>query len=160
MKKENKKAGEKKSTIPPASDKKRSEDSKRSAESQIKILERKGYFKFWRLFTDDPLYKQKRKFSQFEAWLDLYSKAQGLDNPRFVFKKKIVDLKRGELVTSQRILAKLWDWSRGSVENFLRKLEKRGTIAVEVHGRGRGAYTIINFLKYNELNPLNEVGKK
>lgn len=156
MRKEKNKAGEKTSTIPPAKNKKRSEDSKKSFKSQAKGPDKKGYFRFWRSFKDDPLYKQKRKFSQFEAWLDLYSEAWGVDNPGFVFKKRIVNLKRGELVTTQRTLAKRWGWYQTSVVRFLKKLEKRKTITIKVHGRGRGGYIVITFRHYNKLNPLIE----
>lgn len=135
-------------------------NNKAALKSQTNGFKKQGYVKLWRSFQDDPLWKQKSKFSKWEAFEDLYLNTRGMDSPGFVFKKKIVHLKRGQLITSQRILAKRWNWSRGSVENFLKKLEKRRTIAVEVHGRGRGSYTIIIFLKYNELNPLNEVEKK
>lgn len=156
MKKENKKAGENTRKTQPAQPKKKPlKNNKRAAESQAEGFKKQGYIRLWRGYRQDPLYplNKKKKFSPWEAFLDLSLEARGKDSPGFEFEKRIVHLKRGQLVTSQRILAKRWAWSRGSVRNFLQKLEKRRTISVEVHGRGRGSYTIITFLKYNELNP-------
>lgn len=161
MKKENKKAGEKKSTILPASDKKRSEDSKRSAESQIEGFKKQGYIRLWRGFREDPLHplNQKRKFSPWEAFEDLSLEARGKDSPGFEFKKRIVNLKRGQLITSQRSLARRWNWHRNSVVRFLKKLESRGTIIITSSHLGR-SYSIITFLKYDELNPMKDENYK
>ncbi|MBA7676070.1 hypothetical protein ES703_84310 [subsurface metagenome] len=146
----------------PANDKKNltNKNSKRTVKSQIKGFKKQGYVIWWRGFRDDPLWKQKRKFSKWEAFEDLYLEARGLDSTNFQFGHKIVDLKRGQLITSQRILAKRWHWSRGSVRNFLKKLERRSTIIAKTFSLGRNGYTIITFLKYNELNPLNKIEKK
>jgi DNA-binding MarR family transcriptional regulator len=157
LKKGRNKAGEKTGTIPPASDKKRSEDSKRSAESQIEGLEKQGYIRLWRGYRQYPIYplNQKKKFSPWEAFLDLSIEARGKDSPGFEFEKRIVHLKRGQLITSQRKLAKRWNWSRGSVTYFLGKLERRKIITVSPSNLGR-IYSIITFLNYNKLNPSGE----
>ena len=153
MRKENKKAGQKSARSQPANIKKRSEDSKNSVESQFERFKKQGYIRLWRGFRDDPLWKQKRKFSQWEAFEDLYLSAWGKECPGFEFEKRIVDLKRGQLITSQRVLAKRWNWPRCSVRNFLNKLEKRGTITNSPSNLGR-SYSIITFLNYDKLNPL------
>ena len=160
MKKERNKAGENLEVIQPATKKTNLKNNKRTAKSQIKGFKKQGYVRWWRGFRDDPLWKQKRKFSNFEAQHDLYVEARGVDSPGFQFRYKIVDLERGQLVTSQRILAKRWRWSRGSVENFLKNLERRRTIITKSFPLGRSGYTIITLVNYNELNPLNEIGKK
>jgi len=148
----------------PANDKKnlKNKNIKRTVKSQIKGFKAKGYFRWWRGFRDDPLHplKQKRKFTQWEAGEDLWAEARGLDSPHFQFRYKIVDLKRGQLITSQRILAKRWKWSRGSVRNFLEILERRKTIIAKTFPLGRSGYTIITLLEYNNLNPLNKAEKK
>jgi len=148
-----KKAGQKSARLQPAKEKKKFESNKKSAKDQIKGFKKLGYVRLYRAFRDDPLWKKKRKFSQWEAFEDLYFEARGIDSPGFEFNKRIIDLKRGQLITSQRALSKRWDWSRGSVENFLKKLEKRGTITNSPSNLGR-SYSIITFLNYNELNPL------
>lgn len=153
MRKEKNKAGQKSARSQPAKIKKRSDNSKNSIKNQIEGFKKQGYVRLYRGFRDDPLWKKKRKFSQFEAFLDLYLEARGIDSPGLEFKKKIVHLKRGQLITSQRILAERWSWHKNSVARFLKKLEKRGTITNCPSSLGRG-YSIITFLNYNELNPL------
>ncbi len=119
--------------------------------SQIPGIQIKGFVTFWRNFRDDPLYTEKRKFSQFEAWLDLYIEASGIAR-NVTFKKRTVFLQRGQLVTSFRDLGKKWKWSMGSVRNFLKKLERRQTIKAKTKRSGPPR-TIITILKYEDLNP-------
>jgi len=38
-----------------------------------------GYIKLWRKIWNDKLFKQKRKFSRFEAWIDMIMLAAGKD---------------------------------------------------------------------------------
>ena len=112
----------------------------------------RGYVRLWRGFQDDPLYKKKRKFSQWEAWSHLYMEASGID--RIVeFHRASVSLKRGQLVETYRDLAKRWGWTLGSVQNFLRKLIRRGSIDIDAYHRSRRFITI-TLKKYEELNPL------
>jgi len=87
------------------------------------------------------------------------SDARGIDTPRFEFKtgskrdfKWTVNLKRGQLITSQRDLAKKWGWHRTSIVRFLTKLESWGEISVRKSETGR-EYMIVTFLNYDEENP-------
>ncbi|MBA7611598.1 hypothetical protein ES703_18826 [subsurface metagenome] len=119
-----------------------------------------GYIQLYRIFKSSRLWKQKRKFSQFEAWLDMRSDARGVDTPGFEFKtgkkrnfKQTVDLKRGQLITSQRDLARKWGWkNRNNVVFFLAKLERGGEISVTKSDTGR-EYIIVTFINYDEENP-------
>jgi len=128
-------------------------NNKSTLKNQAQGFNKKGYVRLWRSFQNDPLWKQKRKFSQWEAFEDLYLNAWGKNSPGFEFEKRIVNLKRGQLITSQPRLAKRWNWSRCSVRNFLNKLEKRRTITISSSNLGR-VYSIITFLNYDKLNPL------
>ena len=110
-----------------------------------------GYVRLWRGFQDDPLYKKRRKFSQWEAWEYLLMNARGADTV-VPFHGRIVRLNRGQLVTSQRILAKRWGWDRCSIRNFLGKLERRNSISNKGI-KEAGGFSIITLLKYEELNP-------
>ena len=117
-----------------------------------------GYVRLWRGFRDDPLWRNRRKFSQWEAWLDMYLDARGVDTQPekpMIFHGHVIPLKRGQLITSQRELAHRWRWPRNSVRNFFSKMERRGSILIDVI-KGRAGYSLITFLKYNELNPMEE----
>jgi len=132
-------------------------DKPEEKKSQIKGFKKLGYIRFWRGSRDDPIWKEKRKFSQFEARFDLYLEASGIDRD-FIFRKRVIKLKRGQLVVSQRELARRWNWTRGSVENYLRKLESIKTIYVEA--RKGPPCSIITFLNYNENNPRKQENEK
>ena len=114
----------------------------------------RGYVRLWRGFQDDPIYKKRRRFSQWEAWEWLYMEARGVA-AEINFRRTRLKLERGQLITSQRELARRWRWTRGSVENFLRKLQRRGSIAIETLRQKRG-FSIVTLLKFAELNPCGE----
>lgn len=132
-------------------------NNKSEQKSQTEGFKKQGYIRLWRGYRQDPLFplNKKKKFSPWEALIDLSLDARGKDSPGFEFEKRIVHLKRGQLITSQRKLAKRWNWSRGSVTYFLSKLERRRIITISPSNLGR-IYSIITFLKYKELNPLDE----
>jgi len=84
---------------------------------------KKGYIKLYRQIQDSTLYKQKRRFSRNEAWIDLLLSANHKESEILVGARKI-KVKKGEVFTSQYGLAKKWNWAIGSVSNFLKLLEK------------------------------------
>ena len=114
-------------------------------------VRKSGWVRLERSMRYDPLWMKERKFSQFEAFLDLYMGASGIDRS-ITYKRKSFALKRGQLIVSQRELAGRWQWSRGSVENFLHKLVMRQTISNKII-KAKPRCTRITILKYNSLNP-------
>jgi len=88
----------------------------------------------------------------------MYIEASGVDRS-VEFRKRIIDLKRGQLVVSQRALAKRWKWHRTKAVRFLRKLEGRKIIFIETLSLSPPC-SIITFLNYNELNPINKKNEK
>ena len=109
-----------------------------------------GYVRLYRGFQDDPLYKKRRKFSQWEAWEYLYMNARGVDTA-VVRRGRIWKVKRGQLLTTQRELAQRWGWKRNSVRLFLAKLVRRGSISNDMF-REAGGFSILTLLKYEESN--------
>lgn len=92
----------------------------------------RGYIKLYRKVTDNPLYKERRVFSKFEAWVALLFDAQYADEERIhMLKMSTVTTKRGQLIKSQVTLAREWGWSRGKVQRYLKLLEKLGQIRAE-----------------------------
>jgi len=114
-------------------------------------VRKSGWVRLERSIRYDPLWMKERKFSQFEAFLDLYMGASGIDRS-ITYKRKSFALKRGQLIVSQLELAGRWQWSRGSVRNFLRKLVMRQTISNKII-KAKPRCTRITILKYNSLNP-------
>jgi hypothetical protein len=123
---------------------------------------KRGYVPLWRGFKDDPLWKRKHRASPPEAWLDLYSEARGVDSPKdkpMIFNKRLIYLKRGQLVSSQRELADRWLWSRNSVRNFLEKLKRRGSISIESID-GSSGFSIITISNYEQLCEISTEAEK
>ena len=111
----------------------------------------KGYIKIWRKIWDDPLFDSRRIFSKFEAWIDLIMLAAGKDK-EIDFLGDTIRLKRGQLATTQRRLAKRWSWSRWRVSKFLELLSTKTTqkLSIKLYHKT----TVITVLNYNKYNPL------
>ena len=82
-----------------------------------------GWIKLHRSIKDHWIYKEKRKFSKFEAWVDLILSVNHKENT-FVLGNEITECKRGMHITSKRELALKWNWSITKVTSFLELLEK------------------------------------
>ena len=86
-----------------------------------------GWIKIHREITDHWLYKEKRKFSRFEAWNDIlltvnYTEAQT------IIKGKLYTVKKGESLLSLDSWAKRWNWDKSSVRRFLTLLQNETMI--------------------------------
>lgn len=81
------------------------------------------------------------------AWLDLLMTAAHTAHTRD-FQGTPVDVARGQLVTSLRILAKRWDVSVKRVRTFLAKLEKTGAIQAQQRAHPGTLLTIVNYDEY------------
>lgn len=81
-----------------------------------------------------------------KAWMDLLLMAAWADHTRD-FQGEPVRLKAGQIVTSQRILAKRWNVGIKRVRTFLRKVEKSN--AIRTH-QGAHQSTIITIRNYRE----------
>lgn len=109
-----------------------------------------GYIRLSRKFFKHPYWKQKRRFSPAEAWLDLIATARYDKEPEKIFDKmKIIEINRGELRASQRFLANRWCWSIGKVNRFIDVLKNESMITVN----NEHNETVITILNYNKFNP-------
>jgi DNA replication protein DnaD len=111
---------------------------------------RKGWIKLWRKFQDDALWKEERRFSRAEAWLDLIMSANGKDK-LVIFDGRELLIKRGQLLTSERKLADRWGWSKTKTRDFLSYRQKAH------HSIGLNSdhkKTVITILNYGVYNPL------
>lgn len=82
------------------------------------MREKNAFFAVAHKYLADPEWLAE-PFTKGQAWLDLIGNAAFADN----------DLtKRGELIISERGLAKRWKWTRSKVQRYLQKLETDGRI--------------------------------
>ncbi len=87
-----------------------------------------GWIRIYRKIQDHWLWKQKRKFSQFEAWISLLLKTNHKDS-KIMFEGKVIEVKKGSFITSEIKLSEEWNWSRDTVRKFLKTLQKEKMIS-------------------------------
>lgn len=87
-----------------------------------------SYIKIDRGLKSNPLWLEE-PFTKGQAWVDMLLLAQGVDKEKRVNGKKKT-LKRGNIYTSTRFLAKRWRWSRMKLYRFLETLVLENMIKV------------------------------
>lgn len=111
----------------------------------------KGFIPIRRTLFDHFLFKERRTFSRFEAWLDLIQLASFKDESSDIIAGKVVTKDRGEIVASLRYLATRWNWSMHKVSDYLELLRSQD-MAVVGKENGISKITLINFEKHNSIN--------
>jgi DNA replication protein DnaD len=81
-----------------------------------------GWIKLHRKVKGHWLFTEKRTFTKFEAWIDLLLEVNHKDN-KFMLGSELVEVKRGQTITSIRQLCERWNWSNSKVTKFLKMLE-------------------------------------
>jgi len=108
---------------------------------------KQGYIKIPREMRNDPNY-YNHVFTEREAWLDLYLMANHkeaiVDNT-----KKKIPVQRGDVFTSQRKLARLWQWDKNGVKRYLVRQEKEGILGHKTNRDLGHGYTTITIKDYN-----------
>ena len=105
-----------------------------------------GYIKLFRKVKNHRFWKQKRKFSRMEAWLDLLIEAAWKDHT-IIVQDRTIHLRRGEVPHSNRTLAKRWGWSTGTVFRFILDLKAEHE-ADQRMDRGLRLLSIVNYDAY------------
>lgn len=100
-----------------------------------------------RSFFDSLSWRQKRVYSEAEAWLDIVRSARYKSEPcTAVVNAKCVTWSRGEWPVSLRFLANRWQWGIGLVRSFLTRLCKNGQVCLEKSS----VNTIIKVVDYDK----------
>lgn len=117
-----------------------------------------GFIKLHRKIQDHWIYQEQRKFSRYEAWLDMLMMANHKDN-KFVLGNELVEVEKGSFITSELKLMERWDWGKEKVRTFLKLLEKDGMI-IKKSDRKKTTITICNYCVYhsfeNEVRPQTD----
>ena len=103
-----------------------------------------GWIKIFRSLQDNELWTCQEPFDYRSAWIDLLLMANFKDNT-VPTKRGLVSVKRGEIYTSIRFLAKRWHWSPNKVRRYIGILNKLGM----AHSNGRPNGTTISLVKYD-----------
>lgn len=117
-----------------------------------------GFLKLSRKFFSNEMWKEARKFSECEAWLDLLQSAR-FEATDKVYSELIggreISYSRGQYPASISFLMKRWQWSEKKVRLFLDKLKRKEMITTD---RQQGM-NVITICKYDEYNPVKGKAK-
>lgn len=110
-------------------------------------MSKQGFIQLHRKIQDHWLYQEKRTFSKFEAWIDMLMMANHKDN-KFLLGNELVEVKRGEFITSIRKLEERWKWSNTKVKSFLNLLQSDEMITYKSDTKK----TVITIDKYSNYH--------
>ncbi|HDF7739877.1 TPA: DnaD domain-containing protein [Staphylococcus aureus] len=103
-----------------------------------------GWISIDRSIQNHWLFKEKRTFSKFEAWIYLLMEANH-SKAKVLIGNQIVTVERGQRLTSILTLSDLFNWSRFKVKTFLDLLESDGMLEVKTTSK----YTLITIVNYD-----------
>ncbi|MBU7709202.1 DnaD domain-containing protein [Staphylococcus aureus] len=103
-----------------------------------------GWISIDRSIQNHWLFKEKRTFSKFEAWIYLLMEANH-SKAIVPIGNQIVTVERGQRLTSILTLSDLFNWSRFKVKTFLDLLESDGMLEVKTTSK----YTLITIVNYD-----------
>lgn len=112
-----------------------------------------GWIKLQRKIQEHWIYQEKRKFSRYEAWLDMLMMASHKDT-KFLLGKELIELKKGSFVTSELKLMERWSWGKEKVRAFLKLLEDDQMIT-KISDRKKTTINVCNYCIYHDYEEEN-----
>ena len=106
-----------------------------------------GWISLHRKIQQSAIYP-KRKFTKYEAWIDLLLMANHKDG-QVVIGNDVFDIKRGQLIRSIRSLANKWKWSPNKVRRCLKMFEDLNQIRTKSVQKAT-QITVCNYESYQE----------
>ena len=103
-----------------------------------------GWIKIHRVIKEHAFFKEKRKFSRFEAWVDMLLEANHADK-EFLLGNEILLCERASFITSEVKLMARWGWSKSKVRAFLLLLANEKMIVKKTDSKK----TTITIVKYD-----------
>ncbi|PJI07055.1 MULTISPECIES: hypothetical protein [Clostridium] len=113
------------------------------------MRESKGWISIYRKIEDSWLW-QERPFSKGQAWIDLLLSAN-YQEKKTLFDSNLIQVKRGELITSMRKLCTKWGWSNSKVKRFLELLSCDEMIIYKSDSK-KTTISIVNYSTYQDMN--------
>lgn len=112
-------------------------------------LSHRGWIRIHRKIQDHWLWEDK-PFSRGQAWVDILLLANHEDKKIFM-DGELIEVCRGEHITSEPKLASRWGWSRTKVRNFLEILEQEGMLKNIKEGKKRTRLKVLNYNTYQDM---------
>lgn len=107
-----------------------------------------GWISLHRSIQKHWLFEEKRKFSRFEAWIDILLMVNHTDN-KVMHDGDLITVKRGQRITSLRQLGERWSWSITKVDKYLKTLESDGMLVVKKDTK-KTVLTVFNYDDYQD----------
>lgn len=109
-----------------------------------------GWYKMHRGWMNSSIFDGE-PFCKRAAWEYLIHEAAFDDHGQW-FNGKLIQIKRGQFVVSERRLAEVWKWDRQRVRTFLKQLERDQKLTrAQTHGLTQ--ITICNYCKFQSSEP-------
>ncbi len=100
---------------------------------------------------------QETPFDKRSAWIDILMSANHCDN-KVLLGKTLIDVSRGQFITSEVKLMKKWGWSKTKVRSFLDMLEKENMI-IKTTDTKKTTLTVVNYSDYQDSETAKELQK-
>lgn len=116
-----------------------------------------GYISLHRKIMQNFLFKEKRSFSKFEAWLFLLMSANHNDS-KFLLGNELIEVKKGSFVTSEVKLMDQFLWSKSKLRAFLNLLQSEKMIEKNTDKK-KTTLTIVKYSDYQQIETTKKPQK-
>lgn len=118
----------------------------------------KGWISLHRTISDHWLYPKNRKFTKYEAWIDILLETNHSEQ-KVLLKGTLLTCKRGESIRSMKEWAKRWNWSKSNVKRFFDLLESDSMIEYK-NVQITTHLTVCNYDSYQDVRNATETQMK
>lgn len=105
-----------------------------------------GWISIHRQLQEHWIWKSKEPFDKRSAWIDLLMLVNH-QKEKVEFDNVIIEVERGQRITSLEKLSKRWKWSRHKVSDYLNQLEQ-DKMLVQIRDNKKTLISIENYSKY------------
>ena len=114
-----------------------------------------GWISIYRQLQEHWIWKSKEPFDKRSAWIDLLLMANH-KTKKIEFDNTIIEVERGQKITSLKYLSDRWSWSRHKVSDFLNRLEQ-DKMLVQVRDNKKTLISIENYNKYQATETVKDM---
>ena len=106
-----------------------------------------GWISIHRQLQEHWIWKSKEPFDKRSAWIDLLLMVNHKTEKVKLDNGVVVEIERGQKITSLNYLSNKWNWSRHKVSDFLNRLEQ-DKMLVQIRDNKKTLISIENYDKY------------
>lgn len=117
-----------------------------------------GWISLYRQIVDNWIWKSQEPFDKRSAWIDLLLMVNHRTE-KIEFNGNMIEVEKGQRITSIDKLANRWKWSRHKTSDFLNRLEGEHML-VQIRDNKKTLISIENYSKYqmNVGQKWDEIG--